>query len=67
MAVPIETDYRLPAKRSEPWEFRDEEVKTIIQKTEEGRLIYYSGHWETPEMARRHVWGKKPEDVRDAE
>jgi len=65
--TPRDTDYRLPAERPGPWEFQDEETKTLVQKSEDGRLSYYTEHWQTPEGARRHVWGQEPEDLPNEE
>jgi len=61
--VPENTDYLLPTEQPGPWEFRDEEAETLVQKTADNCLIYYTEHWEDPETARRHIWGQEPEDI----
>ena len=63
LSVPEDTDFRLPTELPGPWEFRDDEAKTLIRKTEDGSLIYYVEHWDTPEMARQHIWGQEPENI----
>ena len=60
---PEDTNYRLLTERPGSWEFRDSEAKTLIQKTEDGRLVYYIEHWQTPDGARKHVWGEASKEV----
>jgi len=63
MTAPKRTDYRLPAERPGPWEWRDEEARILVRKSTEGGLSYYVEHWEQYHQARRVVWGHEPEVV----
>jgi len=56
-------EYRLPSEKPGPWEFLDAEAKVLVRKTQDDQIIYYTEHWDTPDMARQHIWGNDPEII----
>ena len=62
LTPPQHSEYRLPAERPGPWEWRDPEARLMVFKSEANQLTYYVECWEDPGQARRVVWGCRPQN-----